>query len=162
METRRSKAYFDLISFGGFLIIVGLIFFLYPDIPSAIRAFFEALSEQRRFPVLSEPRFRPLPEAAAIFFAMLGILNFLMAGIRLVARWPWQRSLNDASWGIALVFLGYLIWLYSISGGGVISGWLIWPTFLIVAGILVAVNGLIRYYYAPRERPMSEKYEGKG
>jgi len=149
MERRPSKAYFDLISFGGFLIIVGLVFFLYPDIPSEIRTLFETLSEQRRF--IPSPY---LSTAAAIFFAMLGILNFLMAGMRLVAGWPWQKSLNDTSWGIALVFLGYLLWLYSER---TISGWLVWPTFLIVAGILVAINGLIRYYYAPRERPMPEK-----
>lgn len=153
MERRRSRAYFDLISFGGFLIIVGLTFSLYPKIPSEIKVFFEILSEQRVF--------RPSPylsEAAAIFFTMIGILNFAIGGMRLTAGWPWQRSLQDASWGIALVFLGYLLWLYS---EGTISGWLVWPTFLIVAGILVVVNGLIRYYYAPRERPVPEKYEGK-
>lgn len=154
MERRRNKAYFDLISFGGFLIIVGLTFFLYPDIPLEIRVLFETLSEKHVF--------RPSPylsEAAAIFFTMIGILNFVIGGMRLTAGWSWQRSLQDAFWGIALVFLGYLIWLYS---EGTIGGWLVWPTFLIVAGILVAVNGLIRYYYAPRERPMPEKYKAKG
>ena len=125
MERRRNKAYFDLISFGGFLIIVGLTFYLYPKIPSEIRVIFETLSDKHVF--------RPSPylsEAAAIFFTMIGILNFVMAGMRLAAMWPWQRSLNDASWGIALVFLGYLIWLYSQRA---INGWLVWPTFLIVA-----------------------------
>lgn len=142
MERRRSKALFDLISFGGFLIIVGLTFYLYPQIPSEIVNLFETLSRPPHV-------FRPSPylsEAAAIFFTMIGILNFAMAGMRLAARWPWQKSLNDASWGIALVFLGYLHWLYS---DDIISWWLIWPTFLIVAGIIIAVNGLIRYYYAP-------------
>jgi len=149
MEGERSKFNFDLMSFGGLLVIIGFTFYFYPTIPSEIGVLFERLSE--------EGVFRPsttLCEAATLFLTSLGILNFVIAGMRATVKEPWQKTLQDASSGIALVFLGYLIMLY---GQGTLSGQLLWPLFLIMVGALVALNGLFRYYLAQRKQKAPQK-----
>jgi len=149
MEGERSKFNFDLMSFGGLLVIIGFTFYFYPTIPSEIRVLFERLSEKHVF--------RPsttLCEAATLFLTSLGILNFVIAGMRVAVREPWQKALHDASSGIALVFLGYLIMLY---GQDILSGQLLWPLFLIIVGSLVALNGLFRYYLAQRKQKAPQK-----
>jgi len=151
MEGERSKFNFDLISFGGLLVIIGFTFYFYPTIPSEIRVLFERLSEGHVFHPLDYPS---LWKATTLFLTSLGILSFVIAGMRVAVKEPWQKPLHDASSGIALVFLGYLIKLY---GQGTLSGQLLWPLFLIMVGILVALNGLLRYYFAQRKQRAAQK-----
>jgi hypothetical protein len=151
MEGESSKFNFDLISFGGLLVIIGLTFYFYPMIPSEIRTLFERLSEGHVFHPLDYPS---LWEAAALFLTSLGLLSFVIAGMRVAVNEPWQKPLQDVSSGIALVFLGYLINLY---GQDILSGQLLWPLFLIIVGILVALNGLFRYYLTQRKQTAPQK-----
>ncbi len=151
MEGEHSKFNFDLISFGGLLVIIGFTFYFYPTIPSQIRVLFERLSEGRVFRPLDYPI---LWKAASLFLTSLGILSFVIAGMRVAVKEPWQKTLHDASSGIALVFLGYLVSLY---GQGVLSGQMLWPIFLIMVGALVALNGLFRYYLAQRKQKALQK-----
>jgi uncharacterized membrane protein len=144
MERELSKFNFDLISFGGLLVIIGFTFYLYPDVSSEIRVLFETLSEKHVFRPSDYPS---LWKAATLFLTSFGILDFVIAGMRVAVKEPWQKILHDTSSGTALVFLGYLINLY---GRGILSGRLLWPIFLIMVGTLVALNGLLRYYLAKR------------
>lgn len=138
---RRSELGFSLLSFGGFVIIVGLTLFLYPDTFMEIKSFIEDLVEQKTWISPSDP----LREAAALFVISIGVLSFVVAAARLTAGHPGYRALQDASWGTALVFLGYLFVLYAQE---TIRARLILPLFIILAGVLIVVNVLFRYFYA--------------
>lgn len=138
---RKSEFGFSLLAFGGFVVIVGFTLFLYPETFTEIRAFFDELVTHEAWVKPSDA----LLAAAALFVISLGVLNFVLAALRLTARHPWYRALQDASWGIALVFLGYLIVLYAQDPT---IGPLVAPMFIILAGILIVANALFRYLYA--------------
>jgi VIT1/CCC1 family predicted Fe2+/Mn2+ transporter len=137
---RKSEVGFSLLSFGGFLVIVGFTLYLYPEMFTEIRSFFETLVEQQTF----SPSVKLL-EASSLVVISLGVLNFILAAMRLSRGHPWQKPLQDTSLGITLVFLGYLIVLYA---QGNISGRLVLPLFIILAGILIVANALLHHYFA--------------
>lgn len=138
---RRSELAIGLLSFGGFVIIVGLTLFIYPETFTIIGTYIRNLVDQKTW---IKPPY-PLPEAAALFVISIGVLSFVVAVARLTAGHPWYRALQDASWGTALVFLGYLFMLYAQE---TMRARLILPTFIILAGVLIVANVVFRYFYA--------------
>jgi len=138
---KRSELAIGLLSFGGFVLIVGFTLFIYPDTFTKIGTFIKDLVDQKAW---SRPPY-PLPEAASLFVISIGVLSFVVASVRLVAGQPWYKALQDVSWGIAMVFLGYLFLLYAQE---TIRARLIPPMFLIIGGILIVANVLFRYFYA--------------
>jgi hypothetical protein len=90
----------------------------------------------------------PPPEgliySATLFFSVVGIFDFAMAGIRLAAHDLKRRVFTDVLSGFALILFAYLIHLY-------IENYFTWQMVLgteaIVCGILVTVYSIARYWF---------------
>jgi uncharacterized membrane protein HdeD (DUF308 family) len=136
----RERDYLGLVSFGFLLLTLGIIFTLNPNTVDNLRLWIEQISTVRRL-------VRP-PEglifSVALFFGLIGVFDFAMAGIRLAANDIKRRVLADSLSGIALVLFAYLIQLY---GGYNLP----WPKVLgieaIACGLLIAVYSVARYSF---------------
>ena len=136
----RERDYLGLVSFGFFLLTVGIIFTLNPNIVDDFSLWIKLISTSH-MPV------RP-PEglifSAMYFFGLIGVFDFAMAGIRLAANDLKRRVLTDIFSGIALILFAYLLQLY---GGHYLS----WQTVLgmeaIACGLLVTVYSIARYWF---------------
>ncbi len=145
---RRSEVAIGLLTFGGLVIIVGFTLFVYPETFTTVGTFIKDIIDKEAW---IEPYY-PLREAASLFVISIGVLSFIVAAVRLVVGQSWLKSIQDVSWGIAMIFLGYLILLYA---KGTIRGRLIPPLFLVIGGILIVANAVLHYYFAPSKKPAS-------
>jgi hypothetical protein len=136
----KERDYLGLVSFGFFLLTVGIVFTMNPNIVDDFRSWIILISTAH-MPV------RP-PEgliySATLFFSVVGIFDFAMAGIRLAAHDLKRRVLTDVLSGFALILFAYLIHLY-------IENYFTWQMVLgteaIVCGILVTVYSIARYWF---------------
>jgi len=98
-----------LINFGLFLLVVGVVFTMNTEIVFQVTSWFSLMVEQQ-VPV------RPpttLINSGALFFGLLGLSNFLTAGIRVAFDKVWRRILPDALAGVGLLAFAYLISRYA-------------------------------------------------
>ena len=127
-----------LISFGFFIIIVGIVFTLNTGIFSDFGSWFEQMAAQKDF-------VRPpddLISSAALFFGLIGASNFVMAGIRLAAGQAKRRALSDTLSGVALVLFAYLVNLY---GTRSIEWQRVFAVEAVAVGLLIVLYTLVRY-----------------
>jgi hypothetical protein len=108
-QDRRDTDWLGLVSFGFFIIIVGIVIVVNPDVFSNIRSWIDQLTNQRAW--IRPPQ--GLINSATLFFALIGLDSFLMAGIRFVVDKDSRRSLSEVLSGVAFVLLAYLLNLYS-------------------------------------------------
>jgi len=132
------KDYSGLVSFGFFIIAVGIIFIVNPNIFSDFGTWVEAMVSQEGFVRPPEG----LITGAMVFFGLIGASNFVMAGIKLAAGRGWRRALSDALSGVALVLFAYLINLYGIRS---ITWQTVFAIEAVAVGLLIALYSLVRY-----------------
>ncbi len=139
-ERERERDYLGLVSFGFFLLTVGIVFTMNPNIIDDFRTWIIMIN-QAHFPV------RPsdgLIYSASLFFSVVGILDFAMAGIRLAANDLKKRALKDVLSGFALILFAYLVKLYS-------ENVFTWEAVLgieaIACGLLIMVYSIGRYWF---------------
>ena len=139
-EEERGKDYLGLVSFGFFLLTVGIIFTMNPNIIDDFRSWIIMINAAH-VPV------RPpdgLIYSASLFFSVVGILDFVMAGIRLAAGDLKRRALKDVLSGLALILFAYLVNLYS-------ENYFTWEAVLgieaIACGMLIMVYSVGRYWF---------------
>jgi hypothetical protein len=142
-EGERHRDYLGLVSFGIFLVIVGITFVANPDMFSQFRTWSEQMSTQKS--LLRPPQ--ELIDSATLFFALIGASNFFLAGVRLVADKALRRVLADVLSGVALVLFSYLIYLYGIHG---LSWQMVLAVEVIAVGLLVVSYSLARYLFPKR------------
>jgi len=137
----RKKDYLGLISFGIFVIIVGIIFVANPNLVSDFRLWIEQMTDERHL-------IRP-PEgfisSVVLFFGLIGLSDFFKAGIRLWIAEARRQVLVDILSGVALVLFAYLIHLYS---SYVLTWQMVLATEAIVVGLLVVLYSIIRYVFS--------------
>ena len=106
----RKKDYMGIVTFGMFLIIVGIVFVANPSLFSDLISWIEQMADTRH---LIRPN-EGLISSAILFFILIGLSNFLEAGIKLWAGvvHAWKRVLTDILSGIGLLLFAYLISLY--------------------------------------------------
>ena len=138
MGERRWKGRIGVISFGVFLILVAITWLNYPTLPSEIRLLLEDLRTYSR-PVGQYPR---ISEAFGFFGVAFGVWLLIVAGMRVAFRQGLRRILADASGGIFFAGCGYVSMKYS---QGAIPGEMVLPLFIVVIGVIIVVNGLIRF-----------------
>jgi hypothetical protein len=137
-EGRRD--YLGLVSFGFFLLIVGFVFTLNPNVIDDFRLWIMQISTGR---MLVRPP-EGLIFSAAIFFGLVSVFDFIMAGIRLAINDAKRRILADFLTGIALILFAYLIDLYGrhhLSWLGVLG------TEAIACGLLIVVYSIVLYSF---------------
>ena len=137
-EQRRN--YLGLVSFGFFIIIVGIIFGNNSNIISDFRLWIEQMISEQIF-------IRPsidLINTATLFFSLLGVSNFFMAVIRFMFEKVRRRVFSDILSGIALALFGYLLHLYE---GYVITWQMVLAIEAIACGLLIILYSLVRYEF---------------
>lgn len=137
-EARRHADYTGLVSFGSFLLIVGIIFVANPNIISNFHTWGQAMSNTNAF---AKPPLG-LINSAALFFGLIGVSDFLVASLRFVAQKRRRRVLRGALNGVGLLVLSYLLYLY---GKGTLRGVAVLALEVVVIGLLVIVYAVARY-----------------
>lgn len=139
-EGERRRDYSGLVSFGIFLVIVGIIFVANPNAVSQFSSWIEQMSTQQ---ALSRPP-KGLIDSATLFFGLIGISNFFLAGVRFMADKTLKRVIADILTGIALILFSCLIYLYGRHA-------LVWQMALaievVACGILIILYGVLRYVF---------------
>jgi len=132
-----------LVSFGFFLLVVGIVFIANPDIPSDFGSWIENMADRQD--LLRPPE--GLLVSGALFFGLMGAFNFLQGGIRFWTGGSMRQTLVDVLSGVALVLFAYLIHLYSIYQ---LEWQLVLAFEVVVVGLLVILYSVIRQLYLSR------------
>ncbi|MCP8304306.1 MAG: zinc-ribbon domain-containing protein [archaeon] len=140
-ERRGKRDYLGLVSFGIFLLIVGYIFFTNPWIPSDFFIWIENLGKGVFKPSIG------LINVFALFLALIGVSNFIIAGIRVALRQPWRRPLSGTLTGVGLLLFAYFVNLY---GQDLLTWQVALVLGIVVIGVLVIVYGVIVSYIKRR------------
>jgi hypothetical protein len=137
-ESRRRADYMGWISLGIFLLIVGIFFVANPNIVSDFRVWVEAMTDSQTF--VRPPQ--GLINSAALFFGLIGVSNFFVAGVRFMAYKGRRRVLADVLSGVGFVVFSYLLYLY---GNGTLRGLTVLAIELVVIGLLVMSYAAVRF-----------------
>ena len=137
-EHERHADYTGLVSFGLFLLIIGIIFIANPSILSQLNSWTNQMSQAQKL-------LRPPPEiinSAALFFALVGLSDFIVSGIRLITHRRRRRAVRNVFSGVAVITFSYLVYLYG-------QRTLVWQIALayeiLVIGLLVIIHALVRH-----------------
>jgi hypothetical protein len=139
-EGERYRDYSGLVSFGVFLLIVGIIFLTNPNLISDFSSWIERMTTQ-------ETLLRPtqgLIDSAALFFALIGISDFFLASVRFMARQRLRRVLSNILSGVALVSFSYFIYLY---GRHALTWQMTLAAEAVVCGLLIILYSVLRYLF---------------
>jgi len=139
-EGERRRDYSGLVSFGIFLLAVGVVFIVNPRVISEFSSWVRQLANEK---ILMRPP-QGLIVVATVFFCLTGLSNFLVAGIRLFTYGTRRRVFSDVLSGIALASFSYLIYLY---GKYAITWQMVLAIEVIVCGLLIILYSVIRYLF---------------
>jgi hypothetical protein len=142
-EGEHRPDYSGLVSFGILLLVIGIVFLAHPNLISDFRLWGETMTTEK---TLSRPP-QGLIDSAALFFGLIGLSDFFMAGVRLMADKRMRRVLVSILSGVALVLFSYFICLY---GGHALSWQMTLAAEAVVVGLLVILYSLLRYLFPKR------------
>jgi lysylphosphatidylglycerol synthetase-like protein (DUF2156 family) len=137
------------------LIVVGVVFGLTPGIGDAIGDFFFDLTGVT-YPGVYGTIMLPAPanpaahqtvyQAVFNFMLAIGVLQIVILAARLLIRSPVKRTAETA--GNLIWWVGGAAAAYVYLMAGTVSGWFtFWPMLIILAGISLIVQGVIRIAY---------------
>lgn len=152
-DRRLSEGLITALAFGGFFIVLGVVFGLNPGIGSAFGNFFSDLTGVT-YPVFNGTVVLPAPEHpanhsivyTAIFNFMLyiGILQIVILAARLLAHSAIKRIAETV--GNVVFWLGGALAAYVYLMAGTIVGWFtFWPLLIILAGASLITQGVIHF-----------------
>ena len=136
----RKKDYLGLVSFGAFILIVGIVFIANPNLISDFSSWIEQMTDEQH---LIRPH-EGLISSAILFFTLIGLSNFFEAGIKLWIGKARRQVLADILSGVALVLFAYLIHLY---GSYALTWQIVIAIEAIVVGLLVVLYSIARYVF---------------
>jgi len=136
----RKKDYLGLVSFGAFILIVGIVFVANPNLVSDFSSWIEQVTDEQHLIRPSEG----LVSSAILFFTLIGLSNFFEAGIKLWIVKARRRVLADILSGVALVLFAYLIHLY---GSYALTWQIVIAIEAIAVGLLVVLYSIARYVF---------------
>jgi hypothetical protein len=139
-EGERRVDYSGLVSFGVFLLIVGIIFLANPTLISEFSTWVKKLSTDK---AISRPPLE-LINSAALFFSLIGISDFFLAAVRFGAHQRLRRVFVSILSGVALVLFSYFIYLY---GGHAITWQMVLAAEAVTCGFLVILYSVLRYLF---------------
>ena len=158
-ENRRGDGFITAVAVGGFLIVVGLVFALNPDLWQRIVNFFNDITTAR-FPFggATSSIALPAPENPFVHIALynaafqfdmgIGVVQLLVLGLRV-----WTRSrINRVaeSLGDVIFWLGAALLVNMFLLKGTQAGWFeYWAALIIVVGISFIGRGLV--YFVKRK-----------
>jgi len=139
-EGERPRGYLGLVSFGIFLLIVGIIFLANLNLVSDFRLWVERMTAEE---TLSRPP-QGLIDSAALFFGLIASSNFFMAGVRFMANERKRRVLTDILSGVALALFSYFIYLY---GTHAFAWQMVLAAEAVTVGLLIMLYSVLRYLF---------------
>jgi len=139
-EGERPRDYSGLVSFGIFLLIVGIIFLANPNLISDFRLWIETMTTQK---TLLRPT-QGLIDSAVLFFALIGISDFFLAGVRFLTHQRLRRVLTEILSGVALMSFSYFIYLY---GTRAFAWQMVLAAEAVTVGLLVILYSVLRYLF---------------
>jgi len=92
---------------------------------------------------LSRPT-QDLIDSATLFFGLIGLSDFFLAGVRFMAHQRLRRVLTDILFGVALAFFSYFIYLY---GTGAFAWQIVLAAEAVTVGLLVILYSVLRYLF---------------
>ena len=132
------RDYFGLFSFGIFLLTVGIVFSINRNLVSDLQLWIEWMANNQ---VLTRPPER-LIASAKLFFGLIGLSNFFLAGIKLIIDKVMRRVLSDVLSGVALMLFAYLLHLY---GRYSLSWQMVLAVEAVAVGLLIILYSIVRY-----------------
>jgi len=155
-EKSLNEGLITALAWGGFLIIVGVVFGLTPGIGSAIGEFFSDLTGVTYPGVHGTTIMLPAPanpashqtvyQAVFSFMLAIGVLQIVILAARLLVRSPVKRIAETV--GNLIWWVGGAVAAYVYLMAGTVSGWFtFWPILIILAGVSLIVQGVIRIAY---------------
>jgi DNA-directed RNA polymerase subunit RPC12/RpoP/drug/metabolite transporter (DMT)-like permease len=144
-EVERRRDYTGLISFGIFLVIIGIVFIANPNVTSNFSSWTEQMTKAKS---LSRPP-QDLINSAALFFGLIGLSDFFLAAVRFIAHRVTRRALSNILSGAALVLFSYLIYLY---GRHELTWQVALATEVVFCGLLVIVYSTLHYLFPKKLR----------
>ena len=129
-ERRKTRDYFGVLSFGIFVIAVGVILISNPNLFSELGTWIEQMADQGN--VVRPPD--GLIFSGIVFFGLMGVSDFIKVFIRLAVDSSRKKALSDIHSGVALVGLAYFLHLYR---NDVISWQLTLAFEIVVIGLLL-------------------------
>jgi lysylphosphatidylglycerol synthetase-like protein (DUF2156 family) len=154
-ERSLNESLITALAWGGFLIVVGVVFGLTPGIGDAIGDFFFDLTGVT-YPGVYGTIMLPAPanpaahqtvyQAVFNFMLAIGVLQIVILAARLLIRSPVKRTAETT--GNLIWWVGGAAAAYVYLMAGTVSGWFtFWPMLIILAGISLIVQGVIRIAY---------------
>ena len=108
-QRRKTKDYIGVLSFGIFVIVVGVILITNPNLFSEIGTLVEQMTDKGT--VVRPPD--GLIFSGAVFFGLMGVSNFIKVALRLAVDSSRRTALSEMHSGVALVCFAYFLHLYS-------------------------------------------------
>ena len=158
-ERKRGDGIITAIAFGGFLIIVGLLFALTPDLWQKITYFFDHIGTASfpygganstiSLPAPTDPATHKVLYTALLQFDIaFGILQVLILGIRISAHSRVGRI--SETLGNAVFWFGAAILVNVFLLTGTLSGWFqYWAALIVVVGVSLIARAFV--YFAKRK-----------
>ena len=153
-----SESLITAVAWGGFFIVVGVVFGLTPGIAGAIGDLFSdmtgvtypALYGTIVFPAPANPAaHQAVYQAVFNFMLAIGVLQIVILIARLAVHSPIRRiaeTVGNLIWWVGGAVVAY-VYLFA----GTLSGWFtFWPSLIILAGVSLIVQGVIRLAYRHR------------
>jgi len=139
-EGERRRDYSGLVSLGIFLVVVGAVFLANPSVVSSFSSWIEQMTTAK---TLSRPP-QGLIDSATIFFGLIGLSDFFLAGVRFMADKRMRQVLADILSGVALVLFSYVIYLY---GRHTLTWQMVLATEAVACGLLIILYSVLRYLF---------------
>jgi hypothetical protein len=147
-----SESLITAVAWGGFFIVVGVVFGLTPGIASAIGDLFNDMTGVT-YPGLYGTIVLPAPanpaahqavyQAVFNFMLAIGVLQIVILIARLAVHSPIKRIAETV--GNMIWWVGGAVVAYIYLMAGTLSGWFtFWPSLIILAGVSLIVQGVIR------------------
>jgi hypothetical protein len=154
-EHRHGDGFITALAFGGFLIIVGLIFSLTPDLWQKITEFFNNLTKTSypfggptstiSFPAPANPAaHQALYTALLQFDAAFGVLQVIILGLRIQMHSRTRRIAETL--GNAVFWFGAAVLVNIFLLTGTLSGWFeYWAALIVIVGVSLIARAIVHF-----------------
>jgi hypothetical protein len=155
VENRRQEGIITAIAFGGFFIIVGLLFILTPNLWGNVTNFFDHMTNATyqfgspgstvALPAPAQPGAHQVLYAAFLQFCVaLGILQLAILGLRIRARSRIGKVSETV--GNAVFWLGAAFMVNTFLLIGTLESWFqFWAALIVIVGVSFIARGLIYF-----------------
>ncbi len=140
---KRGRDYMGFLSFGSFLIIIGIVITVNANVFSNVGVWLKQLTNERVW-------IRPPEElitSFTLFLGLSGISNFFMAALRFVGNRSRRHVLIEVLSGFALIFFAYLINQYN---NHALRLRMVGAIEIIVCGLLIILYTILRHIFYNR------------